>query len=260
MKTLIVAAVSLVSFAAFAGPVADLRAHVPQADAMKRGRLATGLKPALESLGAAAVPELISEALRAPDPAWSESAALAWQVSVLDALGTAKDVRARPVFQKWLAETAAPFQVQRAAAEGLAKLGDADALIAQIGRDAVVVGIGSARKHSVARALALELTKSPSEARAKLLVKALGDVGNAWAWETLPVRTEELATRNEAAKALVAAFVKFGGEVRDQAATQLLVVDAPNTAALIAQAKGGGVAVGELDALGKRLAAKPLGR
>ncbi|MBL8953390.1 MAG: hypothetical protein JNK82_21630 [Myxococcaceae bacterium] len=252
--------VVLVSFAAFAGPVSDLRQSVPQADAKKRGPLAAGLKPTLLAMGEGVIPELIVEASRPADPSWSESAALAWRVSVLEALGTHKDARARPVFQRQLADTSAPFMVQRAAAEGLAKLGDADVLIAQLDRDAVVAGIGSARTHAVARALALELTKQPSPARAKLLVKALGEVGNAWAWATLPVRTEELATRNEAAKSLVAAYVKFDGEVRNAAATQLLIVDSPSTAAFIAQARAGGLAVPELDALSQRVASKPLGR
>jgi len=250
--------VSVLGATAFAGPVGELRGHVAQADAAKRGRFAVGLRPALESLGPSAVPELISEAFRAPDPSWTESAAIAWRVSVLDALGTAKDARARVVFQKVLAETAADFQVQRAAAEGLAKLGDVDSLLPLIGRDAVVSGLGSARKLPAAKALALELTKASTEARAKLIVKALGQIGNSWAWATLPDRSEELAVRHEAAKSLIAAFVKYGGEVRSEAATQLLVVDAPNTAALIAQAKAGGIAVAELDGLSRRLAASPI--
>ena len=250
-------AVMLSTLAASAEPVASLREGVALADARKRGPLATGLKPALIALGKEALPQMLAELERPTDPAWTETAALAWKASLLDALGTFQDARSRPVFQRVLADETGHFLVQRAAAEGLAKLGDADALIGQIGRDAVVAGIGSARRHAVARALALELAKQPAEPRAKLIVKALGEVGNSWAWATLPVREEELATRNEAAKSLVTAFVKYGGEVRQAAATQLLVVDAPNTAALLAQEKARGFTGTELEALLKRVGSKP---
>lgn len=258
MRALALAVLVSSSFAFAEGGVAALKSRVPELDANKRGRLATSLRPALESLGADALPELL-EASQAPrDPAWADSAALAWQASLLEAMGTLADPRARAVFEKVLADTSSHFLVQRAAAEGLAKLGDSATLLPLIGSDAVVAGIGALRTVQVARALAAELATHPADARAKLIVRALSDVGNAWAWKTLKAREAEQATRHEAAAALVQAFVAYDGEVRQAASNALLVVDAAATPALIAQAKAGAKNVVELEALQARLTKNPL--
>lgn len=248
----------LVSSAAFADVIAGVRASVPKLDKMKRGKLATSIRPALESLGAKALPDLLAAANEPADPSWTDSAKLAWRVSVLEALGTLQDAQARPVFEKALADESAPFLVQRAAAEGLAKLGDLATLERLIERDAVVAGIGSLRSPQTVRVLAAELDKKPSEARAKLIVKALGEVANAWAWQTMPNREAEQTTRNAAAAALVKAFVGSGGEVRQAASNALVVVDAPATPALIAQARAQGVALVELEGLQQRLVKSPM--
>lgn len=248
----------LVSSAAYAGSVADVRAQVPRMDMLKRGPLASSIRPALETLGRDAVTDLIAAATEPRDPSWTESAVLAWRVSVLEALGTLRDPRARQVFERSLGDDTGHFLVQRAAAEGLAQLGDFALLRSFIGRDAVVAGIGALRRPEVAQLLRAELAKQPSAARAKLLVKALGDVGNAWAWKTLPDRELEQATRNAAAEALVEAFTGHDGEVRQAAAKALLMVDALATPALIAQAKASGHRVAELEDLQLRLLRNPV--
>lgn len=249
----------LLSSAAYADSVATIRADVPKLDARKRGKLATSIKPALEGLGRSALNDLIAAANEPRDPSWTESAVLAWRVSVLEALASLKDPRARGAFELAIADENAHFLVQRAAAEGYAKLGEYAMLEALIGRDAVVAGIGSLRTPQVARLLAAELAKRPGPARAKLLAKALGEVGNAWAWKTLPVNLEaELQTRNAAAAALVDAYVAYDGEVRQAASNALLVVDAPATPALIAQAKASSRKVADLEALAERVAKNPL--
>jgi hypothetical protein len=257
MKTLVMLSLLMSSVALAEGEVAALRAQVPQMDAQKRGKLTAAIKPALQSFGAAALPQMI-EAFTAPiDPSWTQSARLAWDASLLEAMGSFKDARARPLFQKVLADESRPYLVQRAAAEGLAVLGDADVLVPLIARDAVAAAIGVCRKQVVAKALAAELGRKPAEARAKLLVHSLADVGNAWAWQTLSAREEEQATRNEAARALVQAFVAYGGEVRQAASNALLVIDASATPALIAEAKASSK-LSELDGLQQRLNKNPL--
>ncbi|MBK7863705.1 MAG: hypothetical protein IPJ65_34890 [Archangiaceae bacterium] len=257
MKTLVLM-VSLMSSVALAeGQVASLRSHVSELDAHKRGRWTTAIKPALLALGAEAVPEMMAQLDLGHDASWSASAAEAWDASLLEAIGSYSDARAKPLFMRVLSDAGQPFIVQRAAAEGLAKLGDLEALAPVIDRDAVVEGIGSLRKLATVELLAAELAKKPGEARAKHLVHALGETGNAWAWKTLRARGEEQAVRNAAAKALVQAFVTYGGEVRQAASNALLVVDSAAAPALIAQAKVSGPAA-ELDALQTRLNANPL--
>ena len=258
MKTLVLM-MMLSASVAYADSVASIRASVPKLDSMKRGKLATSIKPALEALGRPALTDLIAAANEPRDPSWTESAVIAWRASVLEALATLKDPRAKGAFEQAIADENAHFLVQRAAAEGYAKLGEYSVLEALIARDAVVAGIGSLRTPQVARLLAGELAKHPGQARAKLLVKALGEVGNAWAWKTLPANIElEQATRNEAAAALVEAYVGWDGEVRQAASNALLVVDAPATPALIAQAKAKSRKVADLEALAERVAKNPL--
>lgn len=258
MKTLVLM-VMVVSASAWADGVASVRAQVPKLDAMKRGKLAASIRPSLEALGRSALTDLISAANEPRDPSWTDSAVLAWRVSVLEALATLQDPRAKGAFEKAIADESAHFLVQRAAAEGYARLGEYSVLEALIGRDAVVAGIGSLRTPQVARLLAAELAKHPADARAKLLVKALGEVGNAWAWKTLPANVElEQMTRNAAAAALVDAYVSWDGEVRQAASNALLVVDAPATPALIAQAKASSRKVADLEALAERVAKNPL--
>lgn len=247
----------LVSSVAFAeGGVSAVRSALPRLDAHKRGKLTPAPRFALEALGPAAVPDMIA-AFDQPEGELTDSAYLAWQASLLEALGTQRDRRALPLFERVVRDHARPYLLQRAAAEGLAKLGELETLSALIDRDAVVAGIGSLRRFATARLLAGELAKHPPLARAKLMVKALGEAGNAWAWKTLANREEEQATRNEAARALVGAFVAYDGEVRQAASTALLVVDAAAAPALIAQAKTRG-SVTELDALQTRLLKNPL--
>lgn len=257
MKTFF-AVTLLCSAMASAQPVAELRAGIPKADAQKRGRLATGIRPALEALGPRALPEMMEAYFAPREPSWTDSALLAWQVSLLEAMSSFQDARARPLFQRVLADGNAHFLQQRAAAEGLARLGDVEQLVGLIARDAVVAGIGSARKPAVAQALAAELAKHPAEPRAKLIVKALSDVGNSWAWRTLPNREEEQLTRNTAAAALVKAFVDYDGEVRQAATNALLVVDAPATPALIGEGMAGRREMRALEALQQRVMSNPL--
>jgi hypothetical protein len=90
-------------------------------------------------------------------------------------------------------------------------------------------------------------------------VKSLGHVGSAWAWKTLADRSDEAASRETAARALVTAFVQYDGEVREAAAKALLVVDDSHTVALIEAARRGAPAdvALALDELARRVANNP---
>ena len=91
-------------------------------------------------------------------------------------------------------------------------------------------------------------------------MSALGHVGSAWAWQTLADRSQEAASREIAARALVSAYVQYAGDARDAAERALLVVDEQHTDALIEAARRGAstdVALA-LDELARRFARNPM--
>jgi hypothetical protein len=201
----------------------------------------------------------------------SGTAAAALRLGLIEAIGIVRDARAIPLFAHVLEARGSDFDTQRAAAEGLARIGTDDALsvlskafASARGTDrerAVLSGLHDARREAAAKLLVSRLDASDTdEATAKVAAKSLGGVGNAWAWKTVPhSRSEEAATRALAARGLVKAYVRFGGEARDQAAKSLLVVDDPSTGSLVAEAKKTANAdtLKALTALEQRLAKNP---
>jgi hypothetical protein len=183
----------------------------------------------------------------------NDSAWLSWRVSLLEAVGSLRIAKTLPVLQAVLEGPAADFLVKRAASQALAKLNSdiaASTLIAlsastsstsvfDSAQRAVFAGMGHCRRTVVANHLAASM-RAASRADAILLSRALGDVGNAWAWETPYVKStgEEMATRSVAAEALIEAYVAHDHARTRKALTQaILVVDHPSTKTFIAQAR-----------------------
>lgn len=201
----------------------------------------------------------------------SGTPAVALRLGLIEAIGIIRDARAIPVFAQLLDAKSSDFDTQRAAAEGLARIGTDDALAtlktsfgSGRGADherAILSGLHDARREAAAKLLVAKLDAADTdEATAKIAAKSLGGVGNAWAWKTVNnARSEEAATRALAARGLVKAYVRFTGEARDQAAKSLLVVDDPSTASLVAEAKKTANAdtLKALTALEQRLAKNP---
>jgi hypothetical protein len=119
--------------------------------------------------------------------------------------------------------------------------------------------MGSCHRTLVARTLADRLLAHPDDAVAQQIVKSLGHAGSAWAWKTLSDRSEEAATRETAARALVTAFVQYSGDAREAAAKALLVVDDAHTNAFMEAARRGAPAdtAVALDELARRFASNP---
>jgi hypothetical protein len=201
------------------------------------------------------------------------SAASALRLGLIEAIGAIRDPRAIPVLAKLL-EVARDNATVRASSEALSRIGNDEALsivttAAEKARPAeggssdreraILSGMHDCRREGAARFLGKRLKDNVDDDTARVLVKSLGGVGNAWAWKTLAKPTEEAATRSYAAAALVDAFVRFSGDVREAAAKALLVVDDPSTPALIAQAKRNACAElqGALDQLERRFANNP---
>lgn len=202
----------------------------------------------------------------------SPAAQSALRLGLIEAIGGIRDARAVPVLAKMI-EMGRDDMTVRASAEGLARIGTDESvnlLIAAATKAktsdagsererAILNGMHDGRRESVARYLAARLKQNPDAETARTIVKSLGGVGNAWAWKTFTNQSEASSTRGIAANALVDAYVRFTGDVREAAAKALLVVDDASTPTLIAQAKTGASrdVVAALDELDKRFAANP---
>lgn len=251
--------------------IRDLRAKLPELDARKRGRLAP-ITPTLKGLGRGALFPMLAELAvdASPRGDLTESAWTAWRVGLLEAVGTLRDARAEAVLRAAVDAPEADFAVMKAAVEALAKLGT-DSVAAKLvamskvagpRQAAVLAGMGDCRRAKVAEALSSAIAARPEAPVAKLLLRALGNVGSAWAWKTpiIAASGEEAQVRAAAAKALIGAFVAYEGEIRQDAANAILVVDDASTPALIAAArsKASPSLKTALDALAARFAKSPL--
>lgn len=249
--------------------VREIVAHAREADKRARGRKAP-VALHLAGLGTKALfPMLELVAFDTTPLAQNETAAdrASVQRDIVEAIGLLRDPRATPVLVAVLAKES-DFATTRTAAEAIARLDSDDAastLVTALGKasgeraTAILAGMGACHRAVVSRTLADRLAARPDDATAKHVVKSLGHVGNAWAWKTLSERGDEAAARETAAKALVAAYVQYGGEVREAAAKALLVVDDAHTNALVEAARRGAPAdvALALDELARRVATNP---
>lgn len=247
--------------------VAAVRAQVGALDAKKRGPLVP-LGQRFAALGPVATWPLV-EALAfdgALEPTLPRSAHVAWEASLLEALGRLQDARVQPLLEAAAGEPSLEPEVVRSATEALGLLGNDRAVATLLAlaavpgahRDAMLPGLGHCRRLAVADFLARALAASTDDTERLRLVKALSFVGNAWALATptgAPVRAEVPRLKATAAQALVKLFAKSQGPVRQQAADALLVIDAPETPVLLAQVRA--VDPKAVDALGQRFAAMP---
>ncbi|HVJ88803.1 MAG TPA: HEAT repeat domain-containing protein, partial [Labilithrix sp.] len=164
---------------------------------------------------------------------------------VIEAVGLLRDPRALPILFAIIDDEDEDAETTRTATEAIARIGTEEAATKILSvldsargerARAVVAGMGECRRLRVAEALAERLRTTTDEATVLAAARALGRAGNAWAWKTLSDRHEEAKIRSIAARALVDAFVRYEGEARAAAANALLVVDAPETLVLIAEA------------------------
>ena len=216
----------------------------------------SALMPALELL-AVAPPRALQEA-SVPDV----------RRELIEAVGRLRDPRALPVLFPLLDDAAEDAATTRATTEAIARIGTdaaADKLLAALAAAstdrarALVASMGECRRLRVTEAIALRLRTTTDEATARAAARALGRAGNAWSWPTFADRREEARIRETAARALVDAFVRHDGDVRSAASNALMVVDAPETPVLLAEARKTASAetARALDALAARFARNP---
>lgn len=235
---------------------AKARGHRAPVALYLRGMGKQALDPMLEILsGGPAAAGLPTEAV------------VAARRDVVEAIGLLRDPKATPIVAALL-DKEGDDELVRTAAEALARIGTDDAVARLRGAlarssgsraNAILAGLGECRRETVARLLADRLLAHPDEATARVLVRSLGNAGNAWAWKTMASRSEEATVRALAARALVDAFVRYGGDVRTAASNALMVVDDASTSSLVASARANASAdtAHALDALAARFATNP---
>ena len=237
-------------------------------DEMKRGRAAS-ITLALSGLGKEALFPML-EMLAVDGPPRGKMGDSAWttlRVGLIEAVGLIRDSRAKPVLNAIL-DRETDFELVRASAEALGRIGDDAsakklvrlASVSSVKQAPVLMALGECRRTVAAQALA-KLSNTRDEGQLRIVLKSLGTVGNAWAWQTPDISKtgEGDQVRAIAAKAAMKAFVANTGYIQSRAQTALLVINDPSTPGLIAQAKQGASPelLAALDELGTRVANNP---
>jgi len=225
--------------------LATLRSRVSEIDATKRGRLPVFL-PSLVSMGSDALLPMLEEiAFDAPvrgdlvDAAW-----LGWRASLLEAVGKQRDFRAAPVLKAVISRGPAQLLITSAATAAYGKLLCDEAAawlveaLASAGgerRLGILRGLGSCRRALAVDALAAALRARPEAKEAHIIAKSLGDAGSSWAWRTPVVAAtgDEDAVRSMAAAALAEMWPSYEGQAQKKIGHALLVVNHPDTPALL---------------------------
>jgi hypothetical protein len=230
--------------------VAAMRASLPRLARRQRGRMVSLVLP-LRALGKQGLMPMLAELafdVRGRG-ALSDRAWRGWRVSLLEAVGSLRDPRAVPVLEAIVRSDEPDIAVIRTAARGLARLRTETAAktLSSLARSddakrrrAVLGAIGECRRLEVARTLASILRMTKDETDRGLIVTALGQVGNLWAWRTLGGADtgEGAATRLAALEALIEAYPRLSAPERERAAKAVLLVGHRATRARIAAARG----------------------
>lgn len=251
-----------------------LHVTAARADQSRRGRVAP-ITPMLRAFGQrAALPLIELLAFESPDVSGLKpSAKLSLEMGALQALGRLRDARAEPVLAAIIARPELTGDPLVSAAEALGSL-STDAAVAHLAElaksggaraEAAWAGLGKCRRLAAVELLASQLGTVKDLAQFKQVVKMLGRVGNAWAWQTGKVGPagEEAAVRELAARTLIRAHLTaLHPEAVDATAKALLVVDAPTTPSLLIEAREGASAteLAALKRLGERFERSPLHR
>jgi len=254
--------------------VRSLRSQLISLDRHKRGRMAS-VTPVLKAMRQRALMPMLE--LLAVDSLggrnMSASAWRAWQINLLEAVGSLRDRRSAAVLEAIATTVSGDPLVIQSAAAALGKIGTDRAAKTLIKLShsggqrglAVLAGMGYCRRLAVVNRLAGALAAARDRHHAMVIARALGDVGSAWAWKTPVVAAsgEGQAVRARAAAALVNGYVAFGfSSVRTRITQAVLVVDDATTSSLIQRAKAGtsGTLRKALETLEQRVANSPLRR
>jgi HEAT repeat protein len=251
--------------------VAAVAGMVAKLDKEKRGRFATISRPLFAVGKHGLMPMLEMLAVSGPQRGkLTDSAWTTLRVGLVEAVGKHRDPVAVPVLDAIL-DKDSDLGVLRAAAEALGRIGD-DASAQKLAtlathagpkQQAVLAGMGDCRRPVAVHALADFSRKSADQATTLLTLRALGRMGNAWAWKTpvLQKTGEETDVRQTAAQALVSAYARYQDPaLRLRAQKSIIMVDDASTPSLIEAEKNGASAETKaaLDRLAQKFAHSPL--
>lgn len=244
---------------------------VPQLDRTRRGRFAS-ISRQLKAIGADGIAPML-EMLAVEGPArgqLTDSGWVALRVGLIEAVGMHRDPSAAPVLSAILKREKDPLMV-RAAAEALGRIGSDETsaelvALAKAGgekRLPVLAGMGYCRRAACATALSDASRAVTDVESARVVIRALGETGDAWAWATPSTKkSEQGAVRSTAAKALIDVFTRVHGDAQLRLEVQkaVLRVDDPATPGMIEGAKSGASPelARALDALKQKFKHSPL--
>lgn len=229
--------------AAFAA-VQNVKGHRPEHYRNNRNPFPT-VSRELRGLGPAALmPMLEALAFAAPergsltDAEWDALA-----VGMFEAVGMLRDARARPVLLAAFEAKGLRSAVRLAAARAAGRLGG-DPELALLKKHAVagdplelfaIHGLGQLRRLESAQHLAARLGSTKDAEVAHAAAQALGVLGSSWAWQAAgpDAAQQGLAVRKACAEALAPSYVKRGGKARVAIGEAILMVDHPDTVALL---------------------------
>ncbi len=175
-------------------------------------------------------------------------------VGMLEAIGTLRDTRARPVLHAmWqqargradmLAPLGRQMTVARATAEALGRLGGAlelQVLQAHLRPDdplyaAAIAGLGLCKRTDSAQLLVTALANAKDDATQRWIVQAMGALASSWSWQALGrVRMEDgLRVRQRVTDALLPLLAKTQSESRERVVESLQLADLPDLPARLA--------------------------
>ena len=228
----------------------NARSPEPNCSRELRALGTAGLLPMLSALALDWAPQGLSQ-----DAAHRTAEERALTVGMLEAIGTLRDTRARPVLhamwqqaatrQDMLAPLGRQMTVARATAEAIGRLGGAlemTALQQHLRAEdplysAAIAGLGVCKRTDAAALLVDALAKAKDEPTQRWVLQALGAVSSSWSWQALGrVRMEDgLKVRTRVTTALVPMLAKTQGETRERVVQALQLADLPDLPARLAQ-------------------------
>ena len=162
-----------------------------------------------------------------------------WRIGLLEALGRLRDERSIPVLQSLIEDEPFP-SVRQAATSALGRLDDEQSIAAAIEvarmspekRDAIVAGLGNARRQVALDYLMEVLGAADNTEEQRKAVRAIGDWANQWAWQTSSreaYRGEGQKGRQRIIDRLVDLYPSAGEEVRAEIKKSLQLAGAAHS-------------------------------
>jgi hypothetical protein len=218
------------------------RSPEPNCSRELRALGAAGLLPMLSALALDWSPHGLSEGA---DRVREERALT---VGMLEAIGSLRDTRARPVLHAmWQAAKSRPealaplgrqMSVARATAEAMGRLGGAMELAAleqHLRLDdplfsAAVAGVGVCKRTDAAPLLVNALNAAKDETTQRWVIQAMGTLASSWSWQALgKVREQDaLKVRLRVTEVLLPLLAKTYGESRERVVQSLQLADLPD--------------------------------